>query len=291
MATVTAILERVKDILLLKGIRQRVREIKQAYRATQSERRLARLRRQIGHMARSQRIELDEFEGRLTDGPNGYIQYKDLFIRQIYRFNATRPDPRIIDSGSNVGMSIAYFKHRYPLSRIVGFEPDSEIFRILEENVRTSRLKDVQLVKAALGREKGTACFAPDGEAGGQLNPDGASQVRVDRLSAYLAEPVDFLKLNIEGAELEVLEEIAQSGRLSNVREMVIEYHGWPNGEQRLGDILNLLNQHGFRYLLHDFDSETCGSSKPPFRWTPETTWFCLIYAIQASAAVQQKAA
>jgi len=59
----------------------------------------------------------------------------------------------------------------------------------------------------------------------------------------------------------------------------VLEYHGWPDGEQRLGDILNLLDRQGYSYLVHDFDAETCGASKPPFRLTSQTTWFCLVYA------------
>lgn len=76
-----------------------------------------------------------------------------------------------------------------------------------------------------------------------------------------------------------MLREVAASGKLRQVRELVLEYHGWPNGEQRLGDILNLLDRAGFRYLVHDFDAESCGSSKPPFRLSPSTTWFCLVHA------------
>lgn len=75
-----------------------------------------------------------------------------------------------------------------------------------------------------------------------------------------------------------MLQETADSGRLHNVRELVLEYHGWPHGEQRLGDILALLDRRGFRDLVHDFDAETCAASKPPIRLTPHTTWFCLVY-------------
>lgn len=101
----------------------------------------------------------------------------------------------------------------------------------------------------------------------------------MERISDYLNEPIDFLKLNIEGEELAVLQEAEASGRLRNVRELVLEYHGWPKGEQRLGAILELLDRQGFRYLIHDFDAESCCASKPPFHLTPQTTWFCLVYA------------
>jgi hypothetical protein len=51
-----------------------------------------------------------------------------------------------------------------------------------------------------------------------------------------------------------------------------------------LGDILNLLDRQGFCYLVHDFDAETCPTTKPPFRLTQETTWFCLVYARKIGA-------
>jgi len=224
-------------------------------------------------------VRFKHYTARITDGPNFYMQYKDEFIRRIYHFEAQRPDPLILDCGSNMGMSILYFKCVYPQARIIGFEPDPAIFRILQENVTRNGLTDVTLVNAGLSAEAGTVTFTSDGSAGGRIGGQSSIEVRMERLSDYLNDPVDFLKLNIEGEELPVLEEAAASGKLGNVREMVLEYHGWPDGEQRLGDILNLLDRHGFRYLVHDFDAETCDASKPPFRLTPQTTWFCLVYA------------
>lgn len=222
-----------------------------------------------------------DYQVRITDSPNFYMQYKDEFVRRIYHFDATRPDPRIIDGGGNIGMSVLYFKRVYPGARITCFEPDPAIFAMLEENLARNGLNDVRLIKAGLGGEAGEVRFAPDGTAGGQVvsNVGGGISVRMERLSAYLNEPVDFLKLNIEGEELPVLREAAASGKLRQVRELVLEYHGWANGEQRLGDILNLLDRTGFRYLVHDFDAETCAATKPPFRLSPSTTWFCLVYA------------
>jgi FkbM family methyltransferase len=243
---------------------------------------LARLREEFWAKSPRDVIRFLNYTVRITDGPNFYMQYKDEFIRRIYHFETQRPDPLIIDGGGNIGMSILYFKHIYPNSRLIAFEPDLAIFRLLEENMTRNGLTNVTLVNAGLGAESGTATFFPDGSAGGRLeNRDGGVTVEVRRLSDYLAEPVDFLKLNIEGEELPVLREAEASGTLRNVRELVLEYHGWPNGEQRLGPILDLLDRQGFRYLIHDFDAETCFATKPPFHVTPQTTWFCLVYARQ----------
>lgn len=207
------------------------------------------------------------------------MQYKDEFVQGIYSFQALRHDPLIIDAGSNVGMSILYFKHLYPHARVIGFEPDPAIFNILAENLSRNKITGVELVNAGLSAADGETCFTSDGQAGGQLVASGDVRVRMERLSRHLGVPVDFLKMNIEGAELDVLTEAAEKNCLKNVRELVLEYHGWPREEQKLGKILNLLAEQGFRYLIHDFDAETCGASKPPFRLSADTTWFCLVYA------------
>lgn len=218
----------------------------------------------------------------ITDAPNFYMQYKDEFVRRIYHFTAQRPDPLIIDGGSNIGMSILYFKHIYPAARVLGFEPDPAIFQILEANITQNHLNNVKLINAGLSAQPGTMTFVPDGSAGGHIGEgQNTTTVRMEQLSTYLEEPVDFLKLNIEGEELPVLQEIAACGKFGNVRELILEYHGWASGEQRLGDILNLLDRHGFRYLVHDFDAETCATSKPPFQLAPGRNWFCLVYARQ----------
>jgi len=136
-----------------------------------------------------------------------------------------------------------------------------------------------------LGAVDGVVTFTPDGSAGGRIaSSDSTHSIRVERLSPHLREPVDFLKLNIEGQELPVLAECAVAGTLSNVRQMVVEYHGWAGGKQSLGDLLNLLDSEGFRYFVHDFDSETCTTTKPPFRHRPRSHWFCLVHAQREAA-------
>lgn len=241
--------------------------------------RLARLRRRFRHLPSGSVVRCGPHVIRINDGANFYVQYKDEFVRRIYHFEASCRDPFIIDGGGNIGLSVLYFKQVYPEARVLVFEPDPAVFALLAENVRRNNLTDVELVNAGLGADDGVSSFLPDGAAGGRLTDSAEGlQVPTRRLSGHLDRPVDFLKLNIEGQELPVLREATASGRLRNVREMVLEYHGWP-GDQKLGDILNLLAEGGFRYLVHDFDAETCAASKPPFRLTPGTTWFCLVYA------------
>lgn len=243
--------------------------------------RLSLFRRRVWDREPGAVIGFPGYSVKITDGPNFYMQYKDEFVNRIYHFDSKRPDPVIIDCGSNMGMSILHFKHVCPSARITGFEPDPELFRLLSDNLARNKIVGVRLVNAGLAAVAGEACFDPDGHAGGKAVDSGSLRVRMELLSTYLDEEVDFLKLNIEGAELDVLTEVADAGRLQRVRQLVLEYHGWPGQRQRLGDILNLFEREGYRYLVHDFDAETCAASKPPFRLQADTTWFCLVYAIR----------
>jgi hypothetical protein len=111
--------------------------------------------------------------------------------------------------------------------------------------VARNGLKDVQLVQAALAAREGVLTFYSDGKYGSCLAehrpadiPPGWTRYEVPcvRLRDYLVEPVDFLKMNIEGAEWEVLEDSADS--LRKVREMVVEYHHLPGLPRTLHKIL-----------------------------------------------------
>jgi len=247
---------------------------------------LARMKCRAWSLEPGSLVRFLNYTVRINDGPNFYILYKDIFVHRIYHFEAQRPDPLILDCGSNIGMSILYFKHVYPEARIIGFEPDPAIFPYLDENVVRNGLKDVQLVQAALAGREGTLTFYSDGKYGSCLAqhlqgnvPEGWTKCEVPcvRLRDYLTEPVDFLKMNIEGAEWEVLADSAD--RLRQVQEMVIEYHHLPGLPRTLHKILALLHKQGFEYLINDFDSETNSAVRPPFRMSPDTRYYLLIYA------------
>ena len=264
------------------GLRYLVRTSRQLRRGAH----LARMRRKIESLSPGSTIRFEGYNVRFNDGPNLYILYKDIFVQRIYHFEATRSDPLILDCGSNIGMSILYFKQRYPQARIIGFEPDPDIIPFLESNISGNDLKNVQWVQAALSRDGEKKIFYSDGVCGSGLAETltlershawKEYEVRCMRLRDYLAEPVDFLKMNIEGAEYEVLAD--SEDRLRQIREMIIEYHHLPGLPRSLHEILDLLHRQGFEYLINDFDSETNGGVQPPFRLAPESRYFLLIYA------------
>jgi FkbM family methyltransferase len=247
---------------------------------------LLRLRRGVSKKAPGSVVDCLDYKVQINHGLNFYVLYKDIFVKRIYHFEAIDPAPFILDCGSNIGISILYFKHLYPAARILGFEPDPTIYPYTESNVLQNNLSDVRLIQAALAGEEGTLTLYSDGSFGSYLAdhvPDEipAGWVRYEvpsvRLRDYLTEPVDFLKINIEGAEWEVLADSAEE--LRQVSKMVIEYHHLPGLPRTLHKILELLDRQGFEYLINDFDSETNSGVRPPFRLESDCRYFLLIYA------------
>lgn len=185
--------------------------------------------------------------------------FEEIFLRDQYYFESDASAPLVVDVGSNIGLSILYFKRLFPAARIVGFEPDPETFQVLSENVIGNGLADVLLLNQAVydGVESVVLYGDPATPACPQqstrrLRLDG-SEVRVaaSRLSEHLAEPVDYLKLDVEGAEGVVLTELDESGKLALVRKMTVECHHHLDGvEDSLAGMLSTLERNGFGYQL-----------------------------------------
>jgi FkbM family methyltransferase len=188
----------------------------------------------------------------LTD-PYWYLFcYDEIFKDEIYKFKTESPAPFIIDCGANIGLSVIYFKHLYPSAKIVAFEPDAEIFGVLERNVETFQLEDVTLHRNAIWNSETELSFQSDGSVGGRLwdGGNGARLVKTARLKNFLNQKVDFLKIDIEGAEYEVLTDCQDS--LVNVDYLFVEHHGLQDGEKTLSEILNILRNAGFQYHLKE---------------------------------------
>ena len=178
----------------------------------------------------------------------------DIFDRGMLRFRASSSTPLIIDGGANIGLATLFFKRLYPQSRMIVFEPDAAIFSVLCRNLLTWGYPDVVCHCAGLSAADGVAAFKSEGADSGrivdQTKTDGTTRIRTVRLSSFLTEPVDMLKLDIEGAEVDVLEECVN--RLHLVRQLYISYHSFKQQPQRLDAVIGCLGRAGFRVYPDD---------------------------------------
>jgi FkbM family methyltransferase len=153
---------------------------------------------------------------------------REVFVNGEYDLPPISPSV-ILDVGSNVGLSVLYFHDRYPEAKIIAVEPARRGFARLERNV--GDLPNVHLIRAAAVGADGpvklhsgwqswaSSLFAADDmyeveEVEGRTL-DGI-------LAAYGEERADVIKLDIEGAEPEVL---VGSATVQNAECVVFEFH------------------------------------------------------------------
>jgi FkbM family methyltransferase len=201
----------------------------------------------------------------VNDGP-GFIEKKRLlFDQEIYRFAAKCQSPKIIDCGASTGLTIAYFKRLYPDCGIVAFEPDPNLFEILRRNCDAWRFEGVQLVRKAVWTCETSLPFllqhVHPGRLLGQDSGGDAIQVQTCRLRDFLSEEIDLLRLNVEGAETDVLVDCYDL--LPNVHNVIVNYHSILGRPQRLDVLMGILTEAGF---LMDFRANNPTSSPLLFR-------------------------
>ena len=187
--------------------------------------------------------------------------FTGIFFNEYYYFPRSDRPIFAIDCGSNVGISLVYIKLRCPNARVVCFEPNPAARVFLERTIAANNWhKDVTVQPYALGRAKGTANFFVDRDmdtsSGGSLThffegykqPTVVLPVQVEKLSDFIKAPVDFLKIDIEGAEFEVLEDLILNNKLKQVASIQLEHH-YHQGflERPLSDMLKLLESAGFK--------------------------------------------
>ena len=191
----------------------------------------------------------------IADAPSFFSMYKEIIKSEIYKFKSDSRKPLIIDCGANIGLGILYFKKRFPEAKIIAFEPDTKIFDILKYNIQSFDFSDVDLINKALWSEETKLNFFSEGADAGHIaninDNDQKNIINIStvRLKNYLNNKVDFLKLDIEGAEYEVLNDCRNL--LGNVQNLFVEYHSFSDSEQKLFEILQILKEAGFRYYIH----------------------------------------
>jgi FkbM family methyltransferase len=179
----------------------------------------------------------------------------EVLVAGAYDVPLPRAPQVIADLGSHIGASVLAFKARYPDARIVAVEPNPEAFARLVRNV--GGLLGVTCLNLAVGAVAGRRELhrEPGASWAASLFPsrrDGETvTVEARRLDAILGLArfgrVDLLKLDVEGAEEDVVEELVAGGAMSVVDQLIAEYHHHLDpGRDFLGRFLERLREQGF---------------------------------------------
>lgn len=123
-----------------------------------------------------------------------------------------KPGDTYVDVGGNIGNHVIYVSSVCKPGKVIAFEPNPEAFQILETNVHLNELSHLvslhRLGVSSTGGELGFANPSPANLGMARLVPNYQAQFQIKtvKLDDYLEEPVDFIKIDVEGHELQVLE-------------------------------------------------------------------------------------
>ena len=176
--------------------------------------------------------------------------WREIFVSGLYEVKCPGDSrlPLLIDAGANIGLVPMFWSTRFSHFRYVGFEPDPFVAQICRANLKAWGCGGT-LHELALAGVAGRRGFLRDrADAGALISgvPEAEPfEVTTVRLSGFITEPVDLLKIDIEGAEYEVLPEI--ESRLGWVRNLFVEIHSRKGVPQNWGGLITCLQRAGFR--------------------------------------------
>lgn len=187
---------------------------------------------------------------KFVDSASCHFIYQEIFEQEIYKFQTTNVRPYIIDAGANIGLSVIYFKKLFPAAIITAFEPDPKVYNTLCDNIKTFGFQDVVCLNKALWDKETVLDFYTEGADAGRVSiaDDKEKLTRVFTVSLrnYIKDKkVDFLKIDIEGAETTVIKDCGDL--LQNVDRLFVEYHSFAGQDQTLPELLSILKASGFR--------------------------------------------
>ncbi len=158
----------------------------------------------------------------------------EVYVLNLYRANLLKKNDVVLDAGSGIGeFTVLASKKIGPGGRIIAIEPDPNDYELLKLNIKKNNCVNVIPINIGLGRNAGER----------RLEFRGRSYLfRVDTLenileNAGLNKRINFIKMDIEGFEIEVLSQSIDI--IKNAETIAIELH---NTKEEVDRILSKYN-------------------------------------------------
>ncbi|PMP70800.1 MAG: hypothetical protein C0176_00285 [Mesoaciditoga sp.] len=198
--------------------------------------------------------EIDGFKIKID---NQFLIAETFLIEQYRIPNTVEPSNGdiVLDVGVYVGDTSFWFrKYVGENGKVYAFEPSSYNFKILEENVKQNKVKNIFPRKMALS-DKETILSLKGTGVGGALSLTGDEKVKVTTIDKFVEDQkidcVDFIKMDIEGAELGALKGGENTIKKFKPKLAICVYH---KGEDliTIPEYIKSLNKDYKFYLRHN---------------------------------------
>ena len=195
------------------------------------------------------------------DNQSFLFMVKEVFFQKIYNppgYEIGAQD-LVVDVGANIGV-FSIFAARKTRNHVFAFEPSEENYRYLMKNCCANQMDNVIGIHAAIAGEAGEVKLYDSGSSVGYLIFDHNIHGKLERymlvkaitlaeaIKTYEIGQIDFLKMDCEGAEGDILLSIPQE-ELSKIRKIAMEFHDNVSSHHH-DEILKLLRGEGFSTIV-----------------------------------------
>jgi FkbM family methyltransferase len=210
-------------------------------------------------------------------GPKLHIEFTNPIERQIVHSNY---EPQVVDFflhqvctgnkyfadvGANIGFYSLLFSHNNPDGRVDAFDPVPEALVKIYQNAKINEDSDININACAIGNEQGVSeIFVNSGHIGESSLSE--ELYATDKTHSYVVAmrtldgiyntgqeaPPDVIKIDVEGAELDVLQG-GQRMLRNHTPELLLEIHPpmFTDAAATIEQIVTLLESAGYSNLYH----------------------------------------
>jgi len=181
----------------------------------------------------------------------------DQRVKKVYeRFYKPKEGDTIIDAGAHQGTFAVSMASAVKNGRVIAIEPIKANLTFLEKNLKINNLKkNVKVIPKGLWSSPKRITFYLSTSSAlhsAFVKTSKSVEIEVDTLDNIIKEQgvkkVDFIKMNVEGAEIEALKG-ARKTLMANPVELVIDAHHIINGRPTYKTVIPMLQELGFTYI------------------------------------------
>lgn len=210
-------------------------------------------------------VQIAEFKFSFPINRISVRTFVDVFL---FRYHLPKTPVRenavILDFGSNIGLTLLDFSLRYPRSQIFGYEIDYSNFLISREI--TSERTNVSIINTGVAQMSGEMYYDPGRDSDAYCLQESKLEtfvvVQTESIRSILSKysEIDYIKMDIEGTELQVLNSLRKED-VEHVKELQVEIHDQVSNLE----LRSCLEKIGFKVFNHEHHWSALRAIKPEF--------------------------